>query len=70
MGQIFYILRGWSELVVEDAAAFRMTPGDAMCLAPGMRHNVPGFSSDYLLLEMCVPADYDTIDAPPPEWLA
>jgi mannose-6-phosphate isomerase-like protein (cupin superfamily) len=70
MGQIFYILRGWGELVVEDAAAVRMSAGDAMCISPGMRHNVPGFSRDYFLLEMCVPADYSTVDAPPPEMWA
>ncbi|SCW69939.1 Mannose-6-phosphate isomerase, cupin superfamily [Sphingobium faniae] len=66
MGQIFYILRGQGKLLVEDAAAVKMDAGDAMCIAPGMRHNVPGFSKDYFLLEMCVPADYDTVDAPPP----
>ncbi|MHA3795376.1 cupin domain-containing protein [Sphingomonas sp. YL-JM2C] len=69
MGQIFYILRGWGKLLVEDAAAVQMGAGDAMCIAPGMRHNVPGFSKDYLLLEMCVPADYDTVDASPPAWV-
>jgi hypothetical protein len=29
-----------------------------------MSHNVPGFTDDYLVLEMCIPADYDTVDAP------
>jgi hypothetical protein len=31
-----------------------------------MKHNVPGFTQDYLVLEMCIPAYYDTVDAPGP----
>jgi hypothetical protein len=66
MGQIFCVLRGWADLGVERQPAVRMSAGDAMCLSPRMRHNVPAFSADYLVLEMCVPADYDTIDAATP----
>jgi quercetin dioxygenase-like cupin family protein len=65
MGQIFYVLRGWADLAVERQPAVRMTTGDAMCISKRMRHNVPSFSEDYLVLEMCVPADYDTVDAEP-----
>jgi hypothetical protein len=40
-----------------------------MCVGygKGMRHNVAPFSGDYAVLEMCVPAVYETIpvDAPP-----
>lgn len=64
MGQIFYILRGSADLYVEELAAARMVGGDAMCISPGMRHTVAGFTRDYFLIEMCVPADYGTIDAP------
>lgn len=63
MGQLFYVLRGWAELTVEHQPAVRMTEGDAMCIAKRMRHDVPAFSDDYMVLEMCIPADYDTIDA-------
>jgi hypothetical protein len=64
MGQLFYVLRGWADLAVESQPGLRMSTGDAMCISPRMRHNVPAFSADYLVLEMCIPADYDTVDAP------
>lgn len=62
MGQLFYVLRGWADLAVERQPWVRMNTGDAMCVAPRMAHDVPAFSSDYLVLEMCIPADYDTVD--------
>jgi hypothetical protein len=34
-----------------------------MCISAGTRHNVPAFSSDYAIIELCIPADYDTVDA-------
>lgn len=61
MGQLFYVLRGCAELAVERQPWVRMAAGDAMCIASGMKHNVPAFSEDYLVLEMCIPADYDTV---------
>jgi mannose-6-phosphate isomerase-like protein (cupin superfamily) len=61
MGQLFYVLRGSADVVVEFRPAVRMQSGDAMCVAPRMRHDVPSFSRDYLVLEMCIPADYDTV---------
>ena len=60
MGQLFYVLRGWADLAVERQPAVKMVAGDAMCIAKGMKHNVPAFSEDYLVLEMCIPADYST----------
>jgi mannose-6-phosphate isomerase-like protein (cupin superfamily) len=63
MGQLFYVLRGWAELSVEFQPEVKMARDDAMCISSGMRHNVPAFSKDYMVLEMCVPADYDTVDA-------
>jgi quercetin dioxygenase-like cupin family protein len=66
MGQLFYVLRGWADLAVESQPAVRMSAGDAMCISQRMSHNVPAFSADYLVLEMCIPADYDTVDTPGP----
>ena len=63
MGQLFYVLRGWADLAVERQQWVKMVEGDAMCIAKNMKHNVPAFSEDYLVLEMCIPADYDTRDA-------
>lgn len=62
MGQLFYVLRGWADLAVQNRPSVRMLTGDAMCLGARMKHDVPAFSRDYLVLEMCIPADYDTVD--------
>jgi hypothetical protein len=32
-----------------------------------MRHNVAPIAGDYAVLEMCVPAIYETIAVPPPD---
>jgi quercetin dioxygenase-like cupin family protein len=65
MGQLFYVLRGWANLEVERLPSVRMDAGDAMCVAPGMRHDVTQFSADYAVVEICIPADYTTIDSIP-----
>ncbi|MCW5771280.1 MAG: cupin domain-containing protein [Rhodospirillaceae bacterium] len=68
MSQLFVVLTGWADVAVEGRGMRRLGPGDAMCLQAGMRHDVPAYSADYTVLEMCVPADYDTAatDAPRP----
>jgi mannose-6-phosphate isomerase-like protein (cupin superfamily) len=66
MCQLFYIFTGSAVLEVEPHDAVRMHAGDAMCISAGTRHNVPDFSSDYSLLEVCSPADYDTVDSDAP----
>ena len=60
MSQLFVVLQGWADLVAEGHGERRMHAGDAMCLRAGMRHDVPAYSADYRVLEMCIPADYDT----------
>lgn len=63
MCQLFYVFRGWADLEAEGEPTVRMQGGDAMCISAGTRHNVPAFSADYAILEVCIPADYDTVDA-------
>jgi quercetin dioxygenase-like cupin family protein len=67
MSQIFYVLRGWVDIAVDEQGVKRMVAGDAMCIANGMRHNVFRFSPDYDVLEMCLPGDYSTVPTPTPE---
>jgi quercetin dioxygenase-like cupin family protein len=66
MSQLFVVLQGWAVLRVEGQGERKMHAGDAMCLTAGMRHDVPAYSADYQVLEMCVPADYDTTATPAP----
>jgi quercetin dioxygenase-like cupin family protein len=69
MAQWFWILGGTAGIRVEDKPHWQLVEGDSMCIGFGehMRHNVAPFSGDYAVLEMCVPAVYDTIAVPPPE---
>ncbi len=66
MSQLFVVLTGWAKIAVEGRGERVMRAGDAMCLGAGMRHDVPAYSADYTVLEMCVPADYDTTATPAP----
>jgi quercetin dioxygenase-like cupin family protein len=63
MAQWFMVIGGSAVIRVEDRPRYPLSWGDAMCVGrgPQMRHNVTGFSGDYKVLEMCIPAEYDTI---------
>ncbi len=63
MCQLFYVYQGWADLETRGRSGLRMVAGDAMCIAAGTHHNVPEFSSDYAIIEVCIPADYDTVDS-------
>ena len=69
MAQWFFILDGSAAIQVESMAKQPLQRGDAMCVGRGetMRHNVTGFSEDYTVLEMCVPAEYGTVAVDAPE---
>lgn len=69
MSQWFMVIGGSADISVEDHPKQPLGWGDAMCVGSGdrMRHNVTDFSADYLVLEMCVPAEYDTIAVGRPE---
>jgi len=72
MAQWFMIVGGTSDIRVEDKPRQTLIVGDTMCIGAGprMRHNVAPFSGDYAVLEMCVPAEYETVAVDPPEGAA
>jgi quercetin dioxygenase-like cupin family protein len=72
MAQWFMILDGFSDIRVEDRPRQRLRAGDTMCIGAGpeMRHNVAPYSGDYAVLEMCVPAEYETIAVEAPDGAA
>jgi quercetin dioxygenase-like cupin family protein len=73
MRQWFYVLGGHAELEMEvfDSHIDKMplTPGDAMTVSMGQRHDVPTYTDDYFVLEMCIPKEYDTDPREKPEGL-
>lgn len=67
MRQWFCVLRGSAGINVEGHKEIeRVGKYDAMCISAGLRHNVPSFTADYLVIEMCIPKDYDTTATTPP----
>lgn len=68
MAQWFLIVGGSSQIRVETRPRQDLDVGDTMCIGagPNMRHDVSPFSGDYAVLEMCVPAEYETtaVEAP------
>lgn len=62
MSQWFMPISGWADIDVEGQESRRMEIGDFMCIQEGMTHNVTSYSRDYACLEMCVPAEYDTVN--------
>jgi quercetin dioxygenase-like cupin family protein len=72
MAQWFMIVGGTSDIRVETRPRQKLVVGDTMCIGSGprMRHDVAPFSGDYAVLEMCVPAEYQTVAVDPPEGAA
>jgi quercetin dioxygenase-like cupin family protein len=64
--QFIFVLQGWSRVEVEGQGEFTVKAGDAMTLPHGLKHDVTGFSADFTVLELNIPADYDTIACDPP----
>jgi quercetin dioxygenase-like cupin family protein len=60
MAQCFYVLGGSATLRVEGHGDTPVTPGDAMCFGDGVDHDVTEYSSDYVVLVWCTPAEFDT----------
>jgi quercetin dioxygenase-like cupin family protein len=61
MAQFFMPLRGWIDLIAEGEPERRCYPGDFYMIDSGAVHNALRASTDYETLEMCVPAEYDTV---------
>lgn len=72
MAQWFMVIGGEADIRVEAMPRRTMRYLDTMCIGSGsrMRHNVGPFSDDYAVLEMCVPAAYETIAVDAPEGAA
>jgi quercetin dioxygenase-like cupin family protein len=60
MGQLFVILKGWNKICVAGHGMIEMGELDAMCISPGMVHNVTEWAAKYELVEVSIPAVYET----------
>ena len=58
--QMIYVLKGWIETEMEGRKAERMNVGSAWLQPPNIRHRVTNFSDDCEVLEIVLPADFET----------
>ena len=58
--QLVYVLKGWSKMEFEGHGEVTMREGSCWIQPPGIKHTVLGFSDDYEILELIIPAKYDT----------
>ena len=58
--QMIYVLKGWITSEMEGHAPVRMDAGSSWMQPPGIRHRVVDYSDDCELLEIVLPADFET----------
>ena len=63
--QIVYMLKGWARFMYEDQETL-VAAGDVVHQRPGIRHYLFDYSPDMEYLEIVGPANFGTVDAPPP----
>ena len=60
--QMVYVLQGWVKTVLGDRGEITMRQGSSWTQPPGIRHVINDYSDDCELLEVILPADFDTVE--------
>jgi quercetin dioxygenase-like cupin family protein len=58
--QMVYVLKGWARMQFDGIGEVRMEEGSCMYQEPGIKHSVIEYSDDYTVIEITVPADFET----------
>ncbi len=58
--QLVYVLKGWIEFDYEGHGPVRLEAGSCVHQPPGIRHRELGHSEDIEMLEIVMPAGFDT----------
>lgn len=58
--QLVYVLKGWIEFEYENQGRVRLEAGSCVHQPPGIRHREVGHSEDIEMLEIVMPADFET----------
>ena len=61
--QMVYVLRGWVVFEYEGVGEVRLLPGSCVHQPPGLRHREVAHSDDLELLEITLPAEFETEEA-------
>ena len=64
--QMFYVLKGWIEFDYEGVGVVRAEAGSCVNQPPGIRHAEIAHSDDLELIEITLPAEFDTHDVEAP----
>ena len=59
--QMVYVLKGWIRSEFEGEGAHTFTAGSCWIQPPKIKHTVLGYSDDCEVLEIVLPADFDTV---------
>jgi len=59
--QMVYVLRGWFQTEFEGEGVHTFHAGSCWIQPPGIKHTVRGYSDDCELLEIVLPADFETV---------
>jgi len=60
--QMIYVLKGWIKTELEGAGAITMQQGSCWLQPPKIKHKVLDYSDDCEVLEIVLPADFDTVE--------
>ncbi len=59
--QMVYVLKGWIKTELEGQGVHVMRPGSAWLQPPRIKHKVLDYSDDCEVLEIVLPADFETV---------
>ena len=60
--QMIYVLKGWIKTELEGQGVHVMRPGSAWLQPPKIKHKVLDYSDDAEVLEVILPADFETTE--------
>jgi hypothetical protein len=60
--QMIYVLKGWIKGEYDGAGVVTMREGSCWLQPPKIKHTVLDYSDDCELLEIIIPADFDTVE--------
>jgi quercetin dioxygenase-like cupin family protein len=60
--QMIYVLKGWMTTELEGEGTHTFRAGSCWIQPPGIKHTVLGYSDDCELLEIVLPADFETVE--------
>lgn len=60
--QMVYVLKGWVKTELEGQGAHVMRPGSAWLQPPKIKHKILDYSDDAEVLEIILPAEFDTTE--------